>query len=182
AAGTGRAVRAHDGAPVSVPDFAALYQRKLALVGRNLLLRENESAGGMSLRLYDALTGKDLWKKSFAANSVDIKSDDPNLIGAVEPGNDGKVTVIDLRTRKDVLVTRLAPKDLEKVQDFRLLADASHFYLIVNKQPDPQRNQMGGFWANVSNGIRSVPVNGKIFAYFRNTGKLDWPTPDDQPI
>jgi outer membrane protein assembly factor BamB len=182
AAGTGRAVRAHDGAPVSVPDFAALYQRKLALVGRNLLLRENESAGGMSLRLYDVLTGKDLWKKSFAANSVDIKSDDPNLIGAVEPGNDGKVTVIDLRTRKDVLVTRLAPKDLEKVQDFRLLADASHFYLIVNKQPDPQRNQMGGFWANVSNGIRSVPVNGKIFAYFRNTGKLDWPTPDDQPI
>src|SRR5260370_26355945 len=58
AAGTGRAIRAHDGAPVSGPDFAALFQRQLALVRRNFLLRENEPAGGMTLRASYVLTGK----------------------------------------------------------------------------------------------------------------------------
>jgi len=53
----------------------------------------------------------------------------------VEPGNDGKVTVVDLRTRKEVLVTHIIPKELEKVQDVRLLADAMHFYLSLTSKP-----------------------------------------------
>jgi len=173
-AGSGRAVRAHDGSPVTVPDFAALYQRKLALIGRNLLLRDNESDGRMALRLYDVQTGKDLWKKAFAANSLDLKSEDPNLVGAVEPANEGKVTVVDLRTRKEVLVTRLGPKDLEKVQDIHLLSDRNHFFLTINKQPNTQQNQNGGFYSNVGNGIRSVPVNGNVHAFDRRTGKHLW--------
>jgi outer membrane protein assembly factor BamB len=173
-AGSGRALRAHDGAPVTVPDFAALFQRKLALVGRNLLLRDNEPDGRMALRLYDVQTGKDLWKKTFASNSLDLKSEDPNLAGAVEPGNEGKVTVVDLRTHKEVLITHLDSKDLEKVQEVHLLTDRNRFYITINKQVNQQQNQMGGFWANVGNGIRSVPVNGQIYAFDHRTGKLDW--------
>lgn len=177
-AGSGRAIRAHDGAPVTVPDFAALYQRKLALVGRNLLIRDNEPDGRMTVRLYDVQTGKDLWKKTFASNSLNLKSEDANLVGAVEPGNECKVTVVDMRTHKEVLVARLLPKDLEKVQDVHLLSDRNLFYITINKQADPQRNPnagpAGGFWANVGNGIRSVPVNGQIYAFDRRTGKFEW--------
>jgi hypothetical protein len=49
-----------------------------------------------------------------------------------------------------------------------------YFYLVTNKQANPQQNQMGGFWPNVSNGIRSVPVNGKVIAYHRDTGKFEY--------
>jgi outer membrane protein assembly factor BamB/tetratricopeptide (TPR) repeat protein len=173
-AGSGRALRAHDGAPVTIPDFAALYQRKIALVGRNLLLRDNEPDGRTALRLYDVQTGKDLWKKSFAPNSLDLKSEDPNLVGAVEPANDYKVTVVDLRTRKEVLVHHLLPKDLEKVQDIRLVSDRDRFYIAINKQLNPQQNQNGGFYANVTPGIRSVAVNGNVHAFDRRTGKYLW--------
>jgi hypothetical protein len=175
--GSGRALRAHDGDPVSAPDFAALYQRRIAIVGRNLLLSDNEPGAGMTLRLYDVLTGKDLWKKTFAPNSIVLKSEDPYLVGAVEPANDCKVTVVDLRTQKEVLVTRLLPNDVEKVQEMRLLADRNLFFVAINKQAEPQRPMNGpvdGFWPNVVNSIRSVPVNGKVYAFERGTGKIRW--------
>jgi tetratricopeptide (TPR) repeat protein len=182
--GSGRALRAHNGDPVTVPDFAALYQRRLAMVGRHLLLSDHEP-GGLTLRLYDVLTGKDLWKKTFAANSLVLKSEDPYLIGAVEPANENKVTVVDLRFRTEVLLTwtdskgnrQLDPKDLEKVQDIRLLADPMHFYLATNKQADPQRPMnvpVNGFWPNVANNIHTIPVNGKIFAFHRDTGNFHY--------
>jgi hypothetical protein len=180
--GSGRALRAHDGAPVSAPDFAALYQRRLALVGRHLLLSDNEP-GGMSVRLYEVLAGKDLWKKTFTPNSIVLKSEDPYLVGVLEPANESKVTVVDLRTHKEVLVTRLNPKDVEKVQELHLLADRNYFYLAINKQQEAQRNPMNapmnGFWANVTNNIRSVPVNGKVYSFHRDTGKLNFFTPED---
>src|SRR5439155_24956629 len=157
--GSGRALRAHDGDPVAVPDFAALFQRRLAIVGRNLLLSEHEPSG-MTLRLYDVLTGKDLWKKTFASNSLALKSEDPDLVGVVEPGNEGKVTVVDLRTYKEVLITHLKPEDIEKVQEIHFLADRDYFYLTIAKQANPQENRLGGFYPGVTNGIRSIPVNG----------------------
>jgi outer membrane protein assembly factor BamB/tetratricopeptide (TPR) repeat protein len=172
--GTGRALRAHDGDPVTVPDFAALYQRRIGIVGRNLLLSDSNPSSGLTLRLYDVLSGKDVWKKTFASNSLVLKSDDPYLVGAVEPGNEGKATVVDLRSRKEVLISHLLPQDIEKVQQIHVLADRDYFYLAINKQPNPQDNRFGGPYPDVTNGIRSIPVNGRIYAYHRNNGKLHY--------
>jgi len=171
--GSGRALRAHDGDPVAVPDFAPLFQRRIAIVGRNLLLSDHDPSG-MTLRLYDVLTGKDLWKKTFASNSLVLRSEDPNLVGAVEPGNDGKVTVVDLRTRKEVLIAHLMPEDIEKVQEIHLLGDRDHFYLAIAKQANPQENRFGGFYPNVTNSIRSIPVNGKIYAFHRRNSMFHY--------
>src|SRR5262245_21544757 len=50
---TTRAVRAHDGVSTPVTDFGALYQKRLGIVGRCLLLFEDSTAGGKMIRLYD---------------------------------------------------------------------------------------------------------------------------------
>ena len=59
-AGKGFALRACDGAAVPVPDFAALFGRKVSAVGHCLLLTDTApDSGHMIVRLYDVLTGKD---------------------------------------------------------------------------------------------------------------------------
>jgi hypothetical protein len=109
--GAGRALRAHDGVSVNVPEFGPLYQRRLRIVGRHLLLSDPD-ARGVTLRLYDVHTGKDVWKKTFTANAVVLRSEDPELVGVAEPGSDGKVTVFNLHTQQVVLQTRVDVKDL----------------------------------------------------------------------
>jgi outer membrane protein assembly factor BamB len=170
-----RAMRARDGVTVEVPDFAALYQRKLRVLGRHLLLSETEPQGGLALRLYDVHTGSDVWRRSFAANAVVLRVEDPYLAGAVEP--DGTVTVVDLRSRQEVLQTAVDPDHLRKVQEVLLLQDSDQFFLAINGGTEVNvNNPWGGAgpWQNVSNGIRWAAVNGKVYAFDRATGKVRW--------
>src|SRR5262249_49025489 len=60
-----RAFRAYDGVTVRVPEFANAYQNRVRLVGRNILVRDTDAKGVMTLRIYDVLQGKDLWKETF---------------------------------------------------------------------------------------------------------------------
>src|SRR5262249_48694744 len=85
---TTQAVRIADGTQVRIPDFSALYSRKEQFFGGTLVLTEKADKGKFTLRQYDALTGKDLWKKTFAAESFVLTSQDERLAGAVQP--DGK--------------------------------------------------------------------------------------------
>src|SRR5262249_29513593 len=65
-----RVLRAADGVEVKVPDFTALYKQPSGVSGgRRLLVAQNDGKG-TSLRLYDILTGKDVWQKTFPAGSV----------------------------------------------------------------------------------------------------------------
>ena len=103
----------------------------------------------------------------------------PVRFHVIHSGNEGKVTVVDLRTYKEVLITHLKPEDIEKVQEIHFLADRDYFYLTIAKQANPQENRLGGFYPGVTNGIRSIPVNGKVYAYHRSNGKLNWHTIED---
>jgi outer membrane protein assembly factor BamB len=172
--GASRALRAHDGVTVEVPDFASLYQRRLRIIGRNLLLSENDAKGDMVLRLYDVHTGKDIWKQTFKSNTIVLRSEAPELFGVVEPANDGKVSVFNLHTFQEVLSARIDPKDLDKIQDVHLLQDNERFYLACHRSPDAVANPWGGPYPNVMNGMRCVHVNGKVYAFYRDTGKLHW--------
>src|SRR5205807_7740593 len=136
-----KVLRAHAGVSVEVPDFAALYQRRLRAAGRTLLVSETDPQGGVVLRHYDILTGKDLWKTSFPANSVVLRSEQTDLAGAVEP--DGKVSVFDLRTKKQVLKATVQPKHVDKAQGVTLLQDPYRYYLAINGPADPQANPWG---------------------------------------
>jgi outer membrane protein assembly factor BamB len=177
-AGAGRALRARDGVSVDVPDFASLYEKRLRILGRNLLVKEALPQGkGLVLRLYDVLTGKDLWSKTFAADAVVLNSDDPHLTGVAEPKEGGKVTVVDLRSLQEVLVTRVDPKDLDKVDEVHLVRDDQQYFVLCHKPAEAVANPWGmqpmGVWASV-NGMRWVPVNGKVYAFQRASGKLNW--------
>jgi outer membrane protein assembly factor BamB/tetratricopeptide (TPR) repeat protein len=173
--GHGRALRAHDGATVDVPAFGKLHQRKLRIVDGRLLLSEEESNGGRRYHLYDVPSGKDVWEKTFTDPAIVLHSEEPNLLAVVE-SQEGRVTVIDLRKRQQLLESRLShPKeDLDKVSEGNLLADGDCYYLTFQRTPDPRANVFGGPYQNVMNGIRWINVNGKVYAFDRANGIARW--------
>src|SRR5205823_3241945 len=142
--------------------------------GRRLLLSETGERNEVVLRLYDVLTGKDLWKQSFAPGSTRLRSEDEGLAGVVEP--DGTVRVVNLDTAREVLKSKMDPKHLEKVQSVHLLADPWNIYVACNGPVDPNLMPWGGVQTNllVGSGLRGLPVNGQVYAFGRATGKLRW--------
>jgi outer membrane protein assembly factor BamB len=171
--GGSRAFRASDGVSVKVPDFAALYQKRVRTIGRNILLSDND-AKSLALRLYDVQEGKDIWKREFKANSVVLKCDDPHLAGVIEP--DGQVTLVNLNTQKDVLKSTIDPKHIAKAQAVYLLEDGQHYYLAINGPTDANNNPFGPPQSGLmpGSGMRSLPVNGYFYALDRQTGKVRW--------
>src|SRR5579883_350259 len=124
-----RVFRAADGISVKAPDFAALFAKRLQVLGRYLLLSEINPANGVVVRLYDIVTGQDVWKEKYPARSIVARSEDAGLTGVVEPS--GKVHVIDLRARKEVMSGEMSEEsagDLKNVQGFHLLSDRMFYY------------------------------------------------------
>jgi outer membrane protein assembly factor BamB/tetratricopeptide (TPR) repeat protein len=168
------AIRAADGVTVNVPEFANLFHpsRRLKIIGRHILAFDEDS-NGKALRLYDPLTGKDVWRETFPAGSKPARSVDANLAAVVEP--DGTVTVFDLIARKAAIKVK-GPDDRVQAEHFTsadellVLADREHYYLILNKPPEAGMQVM----PYVINGIRSVRVNGPLYAFDKNSGSLDW--------
>jgi hypothetical protein len=166
------ALRGHDGTGVAVPCLAALTAGRPRALGSRLLLSDNDLQTGLTLRLYDARRGQDLWQQHFAPGSVALKSEDPYLAGAVEP--DGKVTVVDLRTQQPVLRATMERKHIDKVPEIHLVPDASRFFLLCNAPPDAANVQITPPTANAHAGLRGLPVNGWVYAFDRATGSLLW--------
>jgi outer membrane protein assembly factor BamB len=172
-----RAMRAHDGVTVKVPEFGRLYRHRIRTLGRNLLLAETDPQGALHVRLYDVHTGADLWKQTFAAGARVARTQDPALLGVVEPN--GTVLGIDLNGPREVLHARLDdPKHLDKLRDVHLLADRDQFYLAIQQTAENVGIRFGGQgqgpWSNLSQGMRSVPVHGMVYAFERATGRRTW--------
>jgi outer membrane protein assembly factor BamB/tetratricopeptide (TPR) repeat protein len=179
--GAGRALRASDGAPVEVPEFAAVYQNRLRLVGRKILAA-TPGQGGLTLRLYDIPTGKDVWSKTFDGKAVVLQSEDPTLTGVVEPS--GKVIVVDARTGEGVLEGnalqgRVTQDDLKDLREPLLLADQDHIYVALNRTLDNSRAINGTLASNFSNGLHCAMVNGWVLAFQRHDGEL---ATKDEPL
>ncbi len=173
-ASAGRALRARDGVAVDVPDFAAHYQDRLRVLGRKILVSERKQ-GSRIIRLYDVLTGSNVWERAFSASAIVLQTEEPDLVGVIDSAADGKLVVFDVHSQKDVLVASIEPKDLEKNEKVYLLADANFYYVICNRsgaQPGP--GAFVGGMPNVMSGIRCLPINGMIYAFERATGKFRW--------
>ncbi len=170
--GAGRAVRARDGVAVSVPDFAALYAKKVRVFGRRLLLSETDDREAVTLRLYDVRDGKDVWRRAFPAKTVVLESEVPELAGALTPGGD--VVVFDVASNADVLKAVVGAKEADKVIHVYLLRDAERLYLALNGPPEDNAKLAGEPWQNVMGGLRRLPVNGTVYAFDRATGELRW--------
>jgi outer membrane protein assembly factor BamB/tetratricopeptide (TPR) repeat protein len=169
-------LRMSDGSAVKAPDFGALYAKRQRVAGGNILLSETGDKDALTLRLYDVLSGKDVWKETFAAKTILLRSEDPNLTGAAEP--DGTLHVYDLPTHKEILKGKLDPTFAEKVDSVHLLTDSQTYFVIVNKQWDEDMKRVGGPQNNLwpGTGMRSLQLNGLIYAFDRANGKLRWST------
>jgi hypothetical protein len=170
------AVRASDGVKVDIADCRDLLQpaRKLRTIGRDVLVFDDVE-GGKALRLYDPITGKDVWRQTFAAGAVGLRSIDTDLTGVVEP--DGTVTILDPKTQKVVSKSKGGengtdlPGHLSGVKDEAyLLADAERFYMVLNKAPEAGVTSNPGF----SQMFRSVRMHGHLYAIDRATGDVEW--------
>jgi outer membrane protein assembly factor BamB len=168
-----RVFRLYDGATVKAPDFHDQYdpERRIRLIGRDILVADKDK-DAVTLRLYDPLTGKDIWKQAFAAKSHVLRTEDGDLAGVVEPN--GQVRVIDLTTRKEVLNanSKMDPKYLEKDVTLTVLGDASDVYVFSDGPLEP------GVHVNTNllpgTGLRGLNVNGQIYAFSRATGLKRW--------
>jgi outer membrane protein assembly factor BamB/tetratricopeptide (TPR) repeat protein len=170
-----RAFRAYDGVSVGVRDFAKEYQNRLRMLGRNILVSDTDVRGVPTLRIYDVLAGKDLWKQKFPAKSLIMKSDDPRWIGIAEPTGD--IRVIDLATTKEIFTAKLKdPKHLAEARSIQLLADKDMFYVAVDGPPAPNMIANYPVQPMIASGlgIRSAPVNGQLYAFDRKTAKAKW--------
>jgi outer membrane protein assembly factor BamB len=174
-AGVGQVLRANDGIEVNAPEFGYLYQQRLAILGGNLLVAQSAKEG-LVLRLYDVRAGKDLWRQTFDAKAVVLKTEDPYLAGVIEP--DGKVVAVDLRLRREVLRSsilhgRITADDLKNLHEPLLLQGGDAFYVALNKLVDPRQVNGGVLSNNFSNGVRCRLVNG-WFCSFDSKGKFRW--------
>ncbi len=169
-----RVFRLYDGATVKAPDFHELYdpERRIQLVGRDILVADKDK-DAVTLRLYDPLTGKDVWKQAFAAKSHVMRTEGGDLAGVVEPN--GQVRVIDLTTRREVLTPKsekIEPEVLTPDTTVTVLGDGADVYVVVNAPGEV------GVHVNTNllpgTGLCGLNVNGPIYAYTRTTGKLHY--------
>jgi outer membrane protein assembly factor BamB len=175
AVGAGRCLRASDGAPVEVRDFGFYYRHQQRIVGGAQILTAEPNGKALTMRLYDVLTGKDLWKRTFENDPAVLSTLDLSYCGVVERAT-GKLIVVDLRTFKEVLQAslkewRVGIDDLASLDRPLLLDDGELFYVALNgRNQVPATAAMG---ANFTNGIRCLPVNGWICAIDRK-GQFLW--------
>jgi outer membrane protein assembly factor BamB/tetratricopeptide (TPR) repeat protein len=169
-----RALRAHDGVSVSVPNFTEPFKHRQRILGRYILWSDTELLAGLVFHLHDLQTGKDVWRKSFPSSAKMVQADDSHLAGVVDL--EGNVTVLDLYAQKEVLRAKVEADDAKKATDIHLLQDHDQFYVAFNEPIDRKLHPGQGPWPNVSHGMRSFVLNGTVYAFDRATGKLHWAT------
>jgi outer membrane protein assembly factor BamB len=125
------------------------------------------------LRLYDPLTGKDVWRKTYDPGSVLLSTIDTSLTGEVRP--DGRFEVLDALTGKVLFEGKT---DADKVADHvkglqsaQLLADADRYYLLLNNNR-PANNRINYYYGYV--GIRWLQVPGAVYCFDKTSGKRLW--------
>jgi outer membrane protein assembly factor BamB len=171
--GTTRVFRLHDGVAVQTRDFSDLYGKRVSMKGRRLFTRETD-VGGVIVRLYDIIQGKDLWANKYPVGTFVLQTEEDNLGGVVEPN--GKVTVVDLTTLKPVLEAQMKPEHIANLESAQLIRDANSFYIACNDKLEDKLLIANTLMANTlpGTGIRSIPVDGYLYSFSAKTGELDW--------
>jgi outer membrane protein assembly factor BamB len=171
--GAGRTIRASDGEVLNVPDFSNVYQARVRVLGRQILASQS-TAKGMTLRLYDILSGKDVWSKDFAAGAAMLQTENRHWTGVVDAK--GNIAILDAATGRELLSCnviqgRITPEDVKGLQAPLLLGDAERFYVALNKPIDVAKVSGGMVYNNFNNGTRCQLVNGWFLALHRQDGQ-----------
>jgi outer membrane protein assembly factor BamB len=173
----GKVIRAVDGTTVDgIADFAKLAtgSSRIKIIGRNLLLFDADK-NKKSLRLYDPITAKNVWQKTYEANAKIVRCYDAETVAILQP--DGKLEQIEpvsgavtFSTKVDTAMFKDA---LSQSPSPMLLSDAERIYLVLNK------SGANGARSNVYYGyspIRTLPIDGPMICYSKTTGEELWAT------
>ncbi len=170
--GTAKVLRAMDGSLVEgVKDFAPLYTsgNRHAVLGRQLLLSEGGTSGPRVLRLYDVLSGHDVWKKEYPEKSLTVKTLDPEVTGVLTAS--GAWELLNSRTGEVTFKAKLdsdrAESHMKGVTAPLLLSDAERHFLFLNRGDASHQTVYGSM-------IRSQKVHGVAYGFEKATGKRLW--------
>lgn len=166
--GTVVARRPLDGQAVAVENLQSLLSQASELVDRNLVLLDNPgtpNAKDRSLRLYDPVAKKDLWKIDVPKTSSFSRLDDD--VVAIFDTEAGHLHRLDLRNGRQVLLGTLSKEDLKARNELYAFADLDNVYLVVNS-----RNGNNNYY--FSDGLPHIRVSGQIFAFDTRERKLRW--------
>ncbi|MSQ93449.1 MAG: hypothetical protein EXR98_02710 [Gemmataceae bacterium] len=171
--GAGRTIRANDGETLNVKDFSGVYQSRIRVMGRQILAGQ-QVGGNFTVRLYDIISGKDVWSKNFPVGSYVLSTEDSNITGVLEPK--GNVTVLDVESGNVLLTSnvvkgRVTVEELKNLRQPVLLQDSERFYIALNKPIDAGKVGGGLLHNNFNNGTRCLPVNGWFVALHRQDGQ-----------
>ncbi len=168
-----KVLRHADGVAVPVADCREMCAGFKRAVGTGLLLQEGEAKEGLTLRLYDPLTGKDRWRQKFPAESHFLDTPTaPHLFAIAAP--DGVVTVVDLRAGREVTRLQLQASHVAELVGGTLLLDAAHFYVVLQMPPNPDAPPANGLNPWFGMGLDSVSINGPLYAFHRSNGRQHW--------
>lgn len=172
-----RCYRSADGVEVTVPDSSAAFNsiRKARFFGRRVLAADDQDAK-KSVRLYDLYTGKDVWKVEVPADGWVVRCDNPNYTGYATAAGD--MVVLSIDDGKEVFRGKMDESkkaaQTAKINDALLLVDSERFYFVLSR-PSEGNNRFG-YNPIFAQGIRSVKVNGPMYAFDRASGKRLWHT------
>jgi outer membrane protein assembly factor BamB len=177
-----RAIRASDGVEVKIPEISSMSANlgKSAIAGRCLLMLV-EKGDKKSMRLYDILTGKDVWSREIEGNAVILQCEDPRFTGYVS--SKGEIVLLGVKDGKEVFSGKLdekkSAKHMDKVDSAILLTDRERFFFVLNRPLDALENTNYYYDQALNRSIRTRRVDGSMYCFDRNTHKRLWFT-DEQ--
>jgi outer membrane protein assembly factor BamB len=169
AIGSVRAYRISDGAVVAIPPAAAVYKRRVQILGGKILARDEAPGGGLRLRVYDIRSGKDVWSRDFPPGSKLLDATRTPWCAVAAP--DGKVALLSLDTGTPAGELAVAPRDMEKATA-TVLADADQVYLAWATEQTPEMTAQEA--SQCRPGLAVVRLNGMLYAFDRRGGALRW--------
>jgi len=173
-----RCFRSSDGVAVAIPDGIDSYRQHVRSLGRCLLVAQEDEQQKRTLRFYDTLTGKDLWRQTFPAETRVLESLRTPVQGMLAP--DGGVTLIDLAALQEgrpapaLPQLRVQPAHMKKAQSGYLLCDAERWYVALHGDKDPDLKIMDGPNPTFNGELNGVPIAGWLYAFDRGDGGLRW--------
>ena len=141
----------------------------MRILGRKLLV--SLAGADRTLKLYDVLSGRDVWSQAFPPRSAVLATENPGLTGVIEPK--GLAKVLDVETGQLVFQTNLlqGPVGLDDVVNLEeplLLQDRDRYYIALNQ---PLKVHEEKLYNNFANGLRCRTVNGWVLSFFREDGQ-----------
>src|SRR5204863_489529 len=132
---------------------------------------------------YDLAAKKELWRYNLFGKNAMLYG--ANTTQAVTPDEDGRLMLTFNDGRKERLgavgvvessyvallfKSLLQAEHSDRLQDVALVSDREHIYLALNRTPEPGLN-----WSpNAMSGLRTLKINGPLYALNRRSGKLEW--------